>query len=278
MSLQIGLNGRFFPSNWRPARQEIAFAERHGFAAIQFPARPGGLKDEHLGDALATVRKLLQAAKLTPVMEIVVRLVEDNRTVAGQTPLEVLRDQLPAITTLGCVAAHWHLVLDYWADAPTSRRVEEALWPQFAEAVTLAQAEGFRFGIEHNEPTLFPFDTSAACRAVLEAVPGLHFVWDTNHTTPSELPHFLELTPRMSMIHVSDTLLPEVNYHLPLGLGNLDFAAYCRALETGGFSGPAILEIGGLPKSGGYGRDTDEALVDSLARLRLSAGSGVRAG
>jgi hypothetical protein len=30
---------------------------------------------------------------------------------------------------------------------------------------------------------------------------------------------------------------------------------------------PLILEIGGLPHSGGPGLDTDEALRDSLARL-----------
>jgi len=31
---------------------------------------------------------------------------------------------------------------------------------------------------------------------------------------------------------------------------------------------PLILEIGGLPHSGGPGLDTDEALVESLAVLR----------
>ena len=30
---------------------------------------------------------------------------------------------------------------------------------------------------------------------------------------------------------------------------------------------PLVLEIGGLPFSGGYGLDTDEALVASRARL-----------
>jgi sugar phosphate isomerase/epimerase len=99
----------------------------------------------------------------------------------------------------------------------------------------------------------------------------LCFVWDFNHTTPEDLPAFLALMPRMSMLHVSDTLLPEVNYHLPLGLGTVDFAAYCQALRTGGFHGPAILEIGGLPKSGGYGRDTDTALQDSRQRLQQAA-------
>jgi sugar phosphate isomerase/epimerase len=71
----------------------------------------------------------------------------------------------------------------------------------------------------------------------------------------------------MSMLHVADTPLPEVNHHLPLGLGAIDFSAYMGALLGRGFAGPAILEIGGLPRSGGYGRDTDAALVESRARL-----------
>jgi L-ribulose-5-phosphate 3-epimerase len=271
LALQIGLNGRFFPGFWRPARQEIRFAQQHGFAAIQFPGRPTGLNAEHLGDELETVGGLLAEAELTATMEIVVRLVEDNRTATGQTPLEVLRANLPAITTLPCTCVHWHLVLDWDADEGDAHAVEEALYPQFAEAVAVAEAEGFRFGIEHNEPTVFPFATPAACQAVLAAVPGLHLVWDINHTTLDTLPQFVALVPHMSLIHVADTPLPEVNHHLPLGLGTIDLPAYCRALQAGGFNGPAILEIGGLPRSGGYGRDTDEALVDSLARLRASA-------
>ena len=88
-------------------------------------------------------------------------------------------------------------------------------------------------------------------------MPGLGFVWDMNHTSPEHLDGFLALTPRMTMIHVSDTRLPTVNDHYPLGMGEIDFPAYCRALLSRGFDGPAILEIGGLPQSGGYGRDTE---------------------
>jgi L-ribulose-5-phosphate 3-epimerase len=43
-------------------------------------------------------------------------------------------------------------------------------------------------------------------------------------------------------------------------------------LAAAGFAGPAILEIGGLPKSGGYGRDTDEALNKSRQRLHAYLG------
>ncbi len=71
----------------------------------------------------------------------------------------------------------------------------------------------------------------------------------------------------MTMLHVADTPLPAVNYHLPLGLGSIDVTAYCRTLLVRDFQGPAILEIGGLPQSGGFGRDTDAALIDSRERL-----------
>ena len=105
---------------------------------------------------------------------------------------------------------------------------------------------------------------------MLDAVPGLGFVWDMNHTAPEHLDGFLALTPRMTMIHVADTRLPTVNDHYPLGMGAIDFPAYCRALRARGYDGPAILEIGGLPQSGGYGRDTDDALIDSLHRLEAA--------
>jgi hypothetical protein len=53
-------------------------------------------------------------------------------------------------------------------------------------------------------------------------------------------------------------------------MGNIDFPDICRRLRAANFAGPAILEIGGLPKSGGYGRDTDAALVDSLQRFQAA--------
>lgn len=76
----------------------------------------------------------------------------------------------------------------------------------------------------------------------------------------------------MTMLHVADTPLPAVNHHLPLGLGTIDFPAYFAALLSRGCRGPAILEIGGLPHSGGYGRDTDDALIESLRRCWATVG------
>jgi sugar phosphate isomerase/epimerase len=96
---------------------------------------------------------------------------------------------------------------------------------------------------------------------VLAAVPGLHLVWDVNHTVPELVQPLLALAPRFSLVHVSDTPLPETNHHLPLGRGTVDLAPLAD-LDV-----PLVLEIGGLPFSGGYGLDTDQALVESRAKL-----------
>ncbi len=94
---------------------------------------------------------------------------------------------------------------------------------------------------------------------------------------PAHLDGFLALTPRMTMLHVSDTPLPAVNHHLPVGLGSIGLTTYCAALLARGFHGPAILEIGGLPQSGGFGRDTDEALIDSRRQFQASIDAASRA-
>lgn len=265
--VQVGMNGRFFPANWRPARQEIAFARQVGFGAIQFATRDEPWTEARLDDPFAKLHEALQAAALTPVMEIVVFLNAQGRTRHGLTPLAVLAANLPAIRGLHCYAVHWHLAPAEMMNAATIAQVERSLLPQFQQAVELAHEYDFRFGIEHNEPDLLLFGTPTACQAMVDDVPGLHFVWDLNHTTAEDLTSFLALAPRMSMLHVSDTPLPAVNYHFPLGQGTVDFAHYFGELHRRGFTGPAILEIGGQPKSGGFGRDTDEALIDSHQRL-----------
>ncbi len=262
------MNGRFFPGNWRPARQEIAFAQAAGFHAMQFAVRDEALRATKLGDPFAVVAELLAEAKLTAVMEILVRIDETGHTDAGLTPLAILEASLPAITTLPCPRVHWHLAASRPL-ATTAAELEELLYPQLNAGVALARQHGFQLGLEHNEPDLLIFGTPAQCAAALDAAPGLHFVWDLNHTTTEHLADFLALAPRMSMLHVSDTPLPQVNYHLPLGQGSIDFAIYFTELQQRGFTGPAILEIGGQPKSGGFGRDTDEALMDSKQRLAV---------
>lgn len=267
-NIPIGFNARLFPNNWRPALQEIMFGARYGFAAIQFPGIEQGSSEKFLAASYAEIKQALKIAQMTPVMEIVARLGLDGRTKDGLSPMDLLSNNLPAILGLGCTCVHWHMVVPLDTTDAQASAFEWSMIPQFEQGVALAAQHGFKFGIEHNEISWHPFKSPAACARVLQAVPGLHFVWDLNHTVPEALEDYLALAPRMSMLHVSDTPLPTVNHHLPIGLGNIDFAHYFAELTRRGFSGPGILEIGGLPKSGGYGRDTDEALVASLAALR----------
>lgn len=229
-AIQPGFNGRFFASNWRPALDEIAFARAHGFDALQFQGKPEGLNPRHLGADLATISAALRAAGITAVMEIVVRVDTQGQTDGGHTPLEILAANLPAITALPCRCVHWHLVPSTAMDLATIAALEETLIPQLAAAVALAEQQQVRFGFEHNEPELLLFATPQSCARTLAAVPRLSFVWDFNHTMPEQITAFQALAPRMSMVHVSDTPLPAVNYHLPLGLGTIDLGAYCRAL------------------------------------------------
>lgn len=266
-AIQLGMNGRFFAGNWRPATEEITFAAEAGFAWLQFNDRGEGVTPGTLGAPFAAVANALTRSSVGAVLEILPLVDATGLTVDGHTPLAMLEANLPAITALPCACVHWHLALAAPDRTDAVALVEQSL-PQFAAAVEYARSYGFHFGVEHNAAGDALLSEPGDLTALLDAVPGLGFVWDVNHSTNVQRDGFLALAPRTTMLHLADTRLPEVNDHLPVGLGNVDFAACFRGLQTGGFRDPAILEIGGLRKSGGYGRDTDDALCDSLRRVR----------
>lgn len=269
MQLKIGINGRFFPSNWRPAIEEIEFCAANGFAALQLRAPEGGLTHKHLGAEFDEVTAVLQANGVTAVMEMPIYIGSNGMTMTERTPLDVLHANLPAIHALQCTAVHWHLAPNWPLSDKKCRAVEQALIPQLTEATRLGDEYGFHFGLEHNEPRLRLCGTPAACRHLLESVPRLGFVWDFNHTTAEHFAQYAALASRLSMLHISDTPLPTVNHHLPLGEGGIDFRPFLQAVAKADFDGVAILEIGGLPASGGYGRDDDQTLNDSRERLEI---------
>src|SRR5438046_1803066 len=82
---------------------------------------------------------------------------------------------------------------------------------------------------------------------LLDAVPARRLGRHVNHTRAEDAPRCRALHERFTLVHVSDTPLPETNHHLPLGRGNVDLAPL-RELDV-----PLILEIGGLRHSGGPG-------------------------
>lgn len=278
--IQIGLNGRFFPENWRPTLDELAFAEASGFQAMQFVAKEEGLDEAHFGASFGEIRAAFADSPVAPVMEILLRLGKNGRSAKNNTPLDTLHNNLPAIRALGCTHVHWHLTqpgglqpnstvwkYETW-DAETAVQVETALYPQLAEAVQIGKAEGFTFGLEHNAPdTSTFFHTPERMAAALTAVSDLGLVWDFNHPTPDQLSGYKKLARRVTMLHLSDAPLPKVNWHLPVGEGSVNFADCFQPLLLAHFSGAAILEIGGTPWSGGFGQDTDEALLQSKAQI-----------
>jgi L-ribulose-5-phosphate 3-epimerase len=247
------MQGRFFAGNWRPPADEIRFAAEHGFAAIQIRSDRAGSIEEDLQADLAATGAAFRAASVEPTLEMLLRF---NQPI---TVIDALRQNLDAIDALGVRRVHIHPV-------PGAREVEveplERSFPeQFGEACALAERAGLILGVEHNAREHRLLVEPATCAALLDAVPALSFVWDLNHTQPDHVAAFAALKPRLSLVHASDTPLPATNHHLPVGQGSVDFTAL-RGVDV-----PVILEIGGQPASGGYGKDTDEALIASRAAL-----------
>ncbi len=269
--IRIGLNARLFPGNWRPVREEIALAKKYGFRSIQLSVKTEAATEKWLDDSFEETARLLDDAKLDCVMEIRLFLNKHGVNNDGKTPMDILNENLTAIKELPCKYVHWHWAPD-WSLAEEEdgvvRGLEQSLIPQLREAVGLARAHNFIFGFEHNEASLRLHADYDNILKTLKAVEGLKFVWDVNHSTAEDLDNFKKLIPYMSVLHLSDTDLPKVNYHLPIGMGKVDFNKYFEALKDAKFNGPGILEIGGIPKSGGFGRDSDESLIDSLEKLK----------
>lgn len=242
--------GRLTGGNWRPPEHELRFAAFAGFDTLQIRSdRPGEIEDE-LGIDAAALGALFDDIGLEPALEMLVRHNGERGTLA-----DALRANLAAIDALGVLRVHIHPV------GPSE--AASYLRDDFAEALDVAESSGLIFGVEHNAPGHRLLVEPDDIEALLDALPGLGFVWDINHTLPEHTARFLALRERFTLVHASDTPLPETNHHLPLGRGTVDFSPL-RDLDDV----PAILEIGGLPISGGPGFDTDEALLDSLARLR----------
>lgn len=246
--------GRFFGrhagGNWRPPAQELAFASQAGFDTLQVQSRrPGELEDE-LGITGDELGALYDELGVEPALEMLVRHEGRPGTFA-----QALTANLDFIDAAGFLRVHIHPV--------GGDEAKPYLAADLREALAVAQDAGLILGVEHNAPGHRLVVGLDETERLLDDVPGLGLVWDVNHTLPKEVDRFLALQERFTLVHVSDTPLPETNHHLPLGRGNVDFARLPPLDDV-----PFVLEIGGLPHSGGPGFDTDDALLDSLARLR----------
>ncbi len=249
----IGMLGRFFGrltgGNWRPPADELRFAAGAGFDTVQIRSDRAGEIEDELGAGASELGDLFADAGLEPVLEMLVRHEGEPGTLA-----HALESNLDAIEGIGVLRVHIHPV------GPAESA--PLLVDDFKQALVIAEDSGLLLAVEHNAPGHRLLVDPADVEFVLDRVPGLGFVWDVNHTSAEHVERFLALRERFTLVHVSDTPLPETNHHLPLGRGNVNVSVL-RGLDV-----PLILEIGGLPHSGGPGLDTDEALLDSLARVR----------
>jgi L-ribulose-5-phosphate 3-epimerase len=246
--------GRFFGrhtgGNWRPPADELRFASDAGFDTLQVQSRRAGELEDELGIEAAELGALYDELGVEPALEMLVRHEGEPGTFA-----RALRANLPAIDAAGFLRVHIHPV--------GGGEAAPHLAADLAEALALAEEAGLIFGVEHNAPGHRLLVGPDEVEALLGQVPGLGLVWDVNHTPAEEVPRFLALRERFTLVHLSDTPLPETNHHLPLGHGNVDWAVTRQFDDV-----PVILEIGGLPHSGGPGLDTDDALRGALELLR----------
>jgi sugar phosphate isomerase/epimerase len=251
--------GRFFNrhtgGNWRPPADELHFAATAGFDTVQIQSRRAGEIEDELGVDPTELGRLFDDAGIEPALEMLVRHEGEPGTFA-----RALRANLPAIEAIGFLRVHIHPV--------GGAEGLPHLVADYREALAVAEDAGLILGAEHNAPGHTLLIGLDEIEALLDAVPGLGLIWDINHTRAEDVDRFLALRERFTLVHVSDTPLPETNHHLPLGRGTVDFSVL-RGIEDV----PLVLEIGGLPHSGGPGLDTDEALVDSRERLLNSAAS-----
>jgi sugar phosphate isomerase/epimerase len=256
--VDVGMLGRFFNrhtgGNWRPPAAELRFAAGAGFDTLQIQSRRPGELDDELGISGDELGALYDELGVEPALEMLVRHEGEPGTFA-----RALRANLDFIDAAGFLRVHIHPV---GGPEGLAHLVDD-----YREAVAVAEDAGLIFGAEHNAPGHTLLIELDEIEALLDAVPGLGLIWDINHTRIEDVGRFLALRERMTLVHVSDTPLPETNHHLPLGRGNVDFSVL-RGFEDV----PLVLEIGGLPHSGGPGLDTDDALIDSREALLRAAG------
>jgi sugar phosphate isomerase/epimerase len=252
--VDVGMLGRFFGrltgGNWRPPEQELRFAAAAGFDTVQIRSDRAGEIEDELGVSPHALGELFDDVGLEPVVEMLVRHSGERGTLARE-----LRANLEALEAMGVLRVHIHPV--------GPREAAPLLHDDFAEALAVAEGASLLLGVEHNAPGHRLLVEPDEIEDLLDRLPALWFVWDTNHTLPEHRDRVLALKERFSLVHVSDTPLPATNHHLPLGRGNVDFSPLAGVDDV-----PLVLEIGGLPHSGGPGLDTDGMLLDSLRRLR----------
>jgi sugar phosphate isomerase/epimerase len=134
------------------------------------------------------------------------------------------------------------------------------------QLVRRGEALGVTVGLE-NLPSHFA-TTGSAVRRLVERIdsPRCRVVFDVANAFMTQEPSegLREAAPFLSLVHFSDTHQDRWE-HLPLGLGDVDFATTTRTLKDLGYQGPILLETT-------YPQDPDLGIRQSLSVL---AGLGI---
>jgi sugar phosphate isomerase/epimerase len=130
-----------------------------------------------------------------------------------------------------------------------------------ARLVRRGEDLGVTVGLE-NLPSLFA-TTGAAVRRLAEQIgsPRCRIVFDVANAYMSQDPSegLREAAPYLALVHYSDTHKHAWG-HLPLGMGEVNFAAATDTLREIGFAGPVLLETT-------FAQDPDGGIRSSLALL-----------
>lgn len=125
--------------------------------------------------------------------------------------------------------------------------------PYLQELEALAQRHGFSYGVEDFPETPFALQMYRDDLSPLLESDRFGVLIDIGHfnesvhnygyykgITPEE--HFAQLPLQLLEVHLSDNNGKE-DQHLPLGMGNIDFASVARGLRGIGFDGLSTIEI-----------------------------------
>ena len=141
------------------------------------------------------------------------------------------------------------------------QQAEEVAVEAIGECVSLAAEMGITIGIE-NVPGLFVSTGSQIARLV-ESIGSTNcrVVFDVANAHMVEDPAsgLREVAPYLALVHYCDTR-KDAWAHLPVGMGEVDFAASTQVLREVGYTGPVILETT-------YPEDPDGGIRSSIEEL-----------
>lgn len=254
-----------------PLEQAIEKAARFGFRTLEVMTTPPFLWPAHYGPfERKRLRRQIQQAgvrifSLNPTF-LDLNLISLNPAIRRDSLEEVketmrLAHDIGAEVVVVSPGRRHPLIPSPMQDA------QELALEVIGQCVKLGEELGVTFGLE-NVPSLFIATGSQQVKMVEQLnSPRCKIVFDVANAYMVEDPTegLRAVAPHLALVHYSDTHKRAWG-HLPVGMGEVDFAACTRTLEAIGYQGPVILETT-------YPEDPDGGIRSSLEAL---AGLGLR--